>query len=365
MKMKVKEQLIGLTPYQPGKPIEEVKRELGLEKITKLASNENPFGCSENAKEAIKQSLQDIAIYPDGYSRTLREKLSKSIGVAESQIMFGNGSDEVVQIICRAFLSPSTNTIMANPTFPQYRHNAVIEGAEIRQIENINGEHDLDGMLQAIDEKTAVVWVCSPNNPTGTYINEDRLIQFIKSVPDHILVVVDEAYYEYVVAEDYPNTISLLAEFPNLVVLRTFSKAYGLASLRIGFGVGHPDLIRMIEPAREPFNTSRAAQAAAEAAIDDQEFIQNCVRVNREGLEQFYQFCNQKDLSYFPSQGNFILIDFDRSGQEVFDYLLRKGFIVRSGTALGYPTAVRITIGSREQNEEMIQALTEMLEQSC
>ncbi|WP_102346752.1 histidinol-phosphate transaminase [Bacillus sp. Marseille-P3661] len=362
--MKVKEQLLGLTPYQPGKPIEDVKRELGLNKITKLASNENPFGSSQKAIEAAKNELNNVAIYPDGYSKTLREKVASHIGVAENQIIFGSGSDEVIQIICRSLLSPNTNTVMANPSFSQYKHNAVIEGAEIREIENINGEHDLDGMLNAIDTQTKVVWVCTPNNPTGTYIGEEKLVNFIKQVPNDVLVVVDEAYYEYVVAEDYPNTVALLDQYPNLVILRTFSKAYGLASLRVGFGIGHPDFIQAIEPARGPFNTSRAGQAAAAAALDDADFIETCVKANRKGLEQFYAFCEEKGLSYFPSQANFILIDFKRSGQEVFDYLLSKGFIVRSGTALGYPTSVRITVGSYEQNQEIIEVLTEMLEQS-
>ncbi|HHY73176.1 MAG TPA: histidinol-phosphate transaminase [Bacillus bacterium] len=362
--MKVKEQLVGLTPYQPGKPIEEVKRELGLEKITKLASNENPFGCSLQAKEAIQAGLNELALYPDGYARDMREKIARFIGVEENQLIFGNGSDELIAILCIALLSPDKNTVMANPSFSQYSHNAIIQGAEIRMIENINGEHDLDGMLKAIDENTAIVWVCTPNNPTGTYIPEEKLVNFIKNVPDHVLIVIDEAYNEYVVASDYPNTLSLLSEYPNLLVLRTFSKAYGLAALRVGYGVGNPDLITALDPARGPFNTSRIAQAAITAAIDDQDFINSCVKANREGLEQYYQFCKENGLDYFPSQANFILIDFKRSGQELFDYLLRKGFIVRSGTALGYPTSVRITVGSREQNEEIIQALKEMLDGS-
>lgn len=365
MKIKVKDQLIGLTPYQPGKPIEEVKRELGLEKIIKLASNENPFGCSEKAKEAIRNSLDELALYPDGYARSMREKVAQFIGVEENQLIFGNGSDELISILCTALLSPDKNTVMASPSFSQYSHNATIQGAEIREIENINnGEHNLDGMLEAIDENTAIVWVCSPNNPTGTYISEDKLLRFINNVPEHVLIVMDEAYKEYVVADDYPDTLSFLDKYPNMIILRTFSKAYGLAALRVGYGVAHPDLIRALDPARGPFNTSRVAHAAITAAVDDQSFIESCVKANREGLEQFYQFCKEKQLDYFPSQANFILIDCKRSGQEVFDYLLRKGFIVRSGTALGYPTSVRITVGSREQNEEIIQALSEMLEET-
>ena len=360
--MYVKEQLLHLKPYQPGKPIEEVKKEYGLEKIIKLASNENPFGCSENAKKAIIDHIDTVAIYPDGYSAQLREKLANHLGVEGSQLIFGNGSDEVVQIISRALLSPDKNTVMATPTFPQYRHNAIIEGAEIREIALIDGEHDLEEMLQAIDENTTVVWVCSPNNPTGTYINEQKLLPFLERVPSDVLVVVDEAYYEYVQADDYPETINLLNKFSNVMILRTFSKAYGLAALRIGYGIAKNSLIAKIEPAREPFNTSRLAQIAALAAIEDQAFIKECIQKNREGMAQYYDFCEKNDLTCYPSEGNFVLIDFKRQGDEVFQFLLEKGYIVRSGNALGFPTSVRITIGTKEQNESLIEALTEMLQ---
>lgn len=361
--MQVKSQLISLKPYEPGKPIEEVKRELGLEKVVKMASNENPFGCSEKAKEAIQNELSQLHIYPDGYAYNVREKVANHLNVKKEQLIFGNGSDEVILILCRALLSPEKNTVMAQPTFSQYKHNALIEGAEIREVPLINGEHDLDGMLEQIDENTAIVWVCNPNNPSGNYIDKERFISFLKKVPKNVLVVSDEAYYEYVVAEDYPDTISLLNEFPNLMVLRTFSKAYGLSALRIGYGVGNETFIRSLDPARPPFNTSSVAQAAAIAALDDQDFIQTCREKNREGIEQFYAFCEKFKLKYYPTQTNFILIDFNRNGDEVFQYLLKRGFIVRSGVALGFPTAVRITVGTKEENEEIIQRLTEMLEE--
>jgi len=359
--MNVKEQLLDLKPYQPGKPIEEVKKQYGLDKITKLASNENPFGYSLKAKEVIEANLSSLALYPDGYSTDLREKLSRVLGVKESQLIFGNGSDEIIQIICRALLSPGKNTVMASPTFPQYKHNAVIEGAESKEIALINGQHDLDGMIEAIDENTQVVWVCSPNNPTGTYISKDILLPFIERVPKHVLIVMDEAYYEYVDATDYPETVQLLEKYENLIILRTFSKAYGLAGLRIGFGIGSESFIKQIEPAREPFNTNRLSQFAAIAALDDQEFIEECVSKNKQGLQQYYQFCEEHQLNYYPSQGNFILIDFKQEGNEVFQYLLERGFIVRSGNALGFPTSVRITVGTQQQNQEIINILTGML----
>jgi histidinol-phosphate aminotransferase len=361
--MEIKTQLRGLSPYQPGKSIEEVKRQYGLADIIKLASNENPYGCSPAVKEAIMKQLDDLALYPDGYARLLREKVAAHLGVNEKQLIFGNGSDEVVQIICRAFLSPSTNTVMAAPTFPQYRHNAVIEGAEIREIPLVDGRHDLEAMLNAIDEQTRIVWVCNPNNPTGTYVNEQELTSFLERVPSHVLVVLDEAYYEYVTANDYPQTVPLLRQYDNLMILRTFSKAYGLAALRIGYGIASETLIRDIEPAREPFNTSSVAQAAAVAALDDQAFIRECVKKNKQGLEAFYRFCEENGLRYYPSQANFILIDFGIEGNEVFQYLLERGIIVRSGNALGFPTSVRITVGSEEQTERIITVLTQMLKE--
>lgn len=361
--MQVKPQIIPLKPYEPGKPIEEVRRELGLDKVIKLASNENPFGCSNKAQNAIREELNHLHIYPDGYAFEIRKKVSEHLNVKKEQLIFGNGSDEVILLLCRALLSPENNTVMAHPSFSQYKHNALIEGAEIREVPLDNGEHDLDKMLQQIDENTAIVWVCNPNNPSGNYIDNERFVSFLKAVPEDVLVVSDEAYHEYVIAEDYPDTISLVNEFANLMVLRTFSKAYGLAALRIGYGVANEDFIKAIEPTRPPFNTSTIAQAAAIAALDDQRFIQTCSKKNREGLQQFYSFCDEHNLSYYPSQANFILIDFNRSGDEVFDYLLQRGYIVRSGVPLGFPTSIRITIGSKEENAEIIECITQMLEE--
>lgn len=359
--METKQQLKTLTPYKPGKNIEDVKEELGLKEIVKLASNENPFGCSERAKAAIEKEMNQLAVYPDGYAAVLRDKTARFLGVNAEQLIFGNGTDEVIQMICRAFLTEDSNTVMPEPTFPQYKHNAIIEGAEIREIPLKNGKHDLDGMVEAIDERTKVVWLCMINNPSGEYIRESELISFLQSVPSDVLVVFDEAYYEYVTAENYPDTLALLNQYSNLILARTFSKAYGLAALRVGYGVGHTSVIAALEPVRQPFNVSRIGQAAAAAALEDQDFIDECRQVNREGLQQFYQFCETYGLFYYPSQGNFILIDFNRDGDEVFDYLLKHGFIVRSGTVLGYPNAVRITIGSKEQMRDIIECLSTWL----
>ncbi|KYD28435.1 MULTISPECIES: histidinol-phosphate transaminase [Geobacillus] len=359
--MQVKESLRGLSPYQPGKSIEEVKREYGLSEIIKLASNENPYGSSPAVKAAIAARLDHLAFYPDGYARTLREKVAKHLGVKETQLLFGNGSDEVVQIVCRAFLEPGANTVMATPTFPQYRHNAVIERADVREVPLVDGRHDLEAMLNAIDGNTRIVWICNPNNPTGTYVNETELRAFLDRVPPHVLVVLDEAYYEYVTAADYPQTVPLLNEYEQLLIMRTFSKAYGLAALRVGYGIANESLIRAIEPAREPFNTSTIAQAAAVAALDDQAFIRVCVERNRAELERYYRFCEENGLKYYPSQTNFLFMEVGVDGDEVFRYLLERGVIVRSGRALGLPNGVRITVGTKEQNDRVFTLLSEML----
>lgn len=361
MVMRWKKQLLTLTPYQPGKSIEAVKKQYSLNSITKLASNENPFGCSSKVFSALQDYHKSLAIYPDGYATNLREVLAAYHHVKQEELIFGNGSDNIIQMISRALLDQNSSTVMATPTFSQYKHNAVIEGAKIKEIPLIDGNHDLDGMLAAIDEQTNIIWVCSPNNPTGTYIPENKLVPFLEKVPVETLVVLDEAYSEYVVADDYYDSISLTRRFKNLIVLRTFSKIYGLASFRVGYGIANSAIIQALEPAREPFNLNSLAQVAASAAVEDVEFIEQCKQKNKLGLELFYQFCESNKLSYFPSQGNFILIDFKVDGDQVFQYLLQKGFIVRSGKALGFPTSVRITVGSTEQNEGVLNAIKQFL----
>lgn len=358
----MKEQLKTLQPYKPGKNIEDVKAELGLEKVVKLASNENPFGSSPNAIQGMERVFGELMVYPDGYAADLREKVSRHLGVSEDRLIFGNGTDEIIHILSRSLLEPGTNTIMADLTFPQYKRNAVIEGAEVREVPlKEDGRHDLEAMLAAIDDETRIIWLCNPNNPTGEYIRDHELRTFLDQVPAYVTVVCDEAYFEYVTASDFPDAVTLSNEYRQLFVTRTFSKAYGLAALRIGYGVGHADLVQGIEPAREPFNASRLAQAAAVAALDDHSFVDECSRKNRQGLEAFYDFCDTFQLKYFPSQTNFILIDFGVSGDVIYNYLLKQGYIVRSGEALGYPNGVRITIGTEADNEAVIQHLKDYI----
>lgn len=354
--MQPKSSIVHLPVYQPGKPIEDVKRELGLTEVIKLASNENPFGSSEKVKQAIMSELNQMSIYPDGASVTLTQALAAHHQVETNQIVFGAGSDEIILMICRAFIVAGDETIMADQTFPQYKHNTDIEGAVCIQVPMIDGKHDLPGMLARITDKTKVIWVCNPNNPTGTIVSREELVSFLDQVPKHILVVLDEAYCEYVTEPSFPDGLELLPLYDNLITLRTFSKIYGLASLRIGYGIGNPTVIKLINQVREPFNTSRMAQAAALAAIEDQSFIERCREANRQGIEYMEGEFKRLGLTSFPAHGNFIMFDTGRNAMEMFQAIMRHGVITRAGHKL-YPTYIRVTVGSQAENEKFIQAL--------
>lgn len=359
--MQPKQRILNAPVYQPGKTIDDVKREYGLTEVIKLASNENPYGSSPKAKEAIVAHLDNLALYPDGASLNLRWDLAEFLGVKPGQLIFGNGSDESLLMISRAYLSEGTNTVMASPTFSQYRSNAIIEGAELIEVPLKNGVHDLEAMAEAINEQTRVVWVCNPNNPSGTIVTTTELEAFLKKVPKDVLVVLDEAYYEYVVDPEYPKTIPMLAEYPNLIILRTFSKIYGLATMRVGYGIASEELVSQLEHVREPFNTGALGQVAARAALHDQDFVKKCRELNREGMKQYTDAFEEWGLDYFPSQTNFILVNLNQDSDEVFKKFLSKGIILRSGNALGHPGYQRITIGTPEQNEKVLAVLKEIV----
>ncbi|WP_138492949.1 histidinol-phosphate transaminase [Paenibacillus pinistramenti] len=360
--MQPKPQIVNLPVYQPGKPIEEVKKELGLQDVIKLASNENPFGSSPKVLDAIQKELANISLYPDGSAAELTQALAAHFGLNKDQFIFGCGSDEVICLIARAFLLPGDENIMADQTFSVYKSNADIEGAVSIEVPLVNGVHDLDAMLAAITDRTKVIWVCNPNNPTGTLVSSEELNAFLAKVPDRILVVLDEAYAEYVTDGTYPDSLSLLKQYKNVVVLRTFSKIYGLASLRIGYGMGDAAVIKLINQVREPFNTSRIAQAAALAALGDQTFVEDCRRSNSEGIAYLNQEFDRLGLEYFPAHGNFIMVDVRSSAKEMFQSMLKLGIIIRSGFEK-YPNHIRVTVGSSEQNQKFIAALEQVLKQ--
>ncbi|NEZ42986.1 histidinol-phosphate transaminase [Paenibacillus alvei] len=360
--MQPKNSIVHLPVYQPGKSVDEVKRELGLDRIIKLASNENPFGSSEQAKQAILQEVNNMSIYPDGAARALTDAVAAHLDVERKQLIFGAGSDEIILMICRAYLVPGDEIVIADQTFPQYKHNAEIEGAVTIEVPLKDGAHDLDAMLAAVNDRTKIVWICNPNNPTGTIVSADELDQFVARVPAHVMVVLDEAYCEYVTDPNFRDGLELVRRYSNVVSLRTFSKIYGLASLRIGYGIGHPDVIHTINQVREPFNTTRFAQAAALAAVQDQAFIEDCRQKNSVGIQYVQQQFARMNLDSFPAHGNFIMVDVGFSAIEVFNALLRRGIITRAGHSK-YPQHIRITIGSQEENEAMVQALEEALEE--
>lgn len=340
-----KKTLSQLSPYQQGKQIEEIQREYGLEKIVKLSSNENPFGNSTKVSENLLAHTSTFNVYPDGHATELRSEMAKKLHINEDELIFGNGSDELVQIICRTFLESGANTVMATPTFPQYRHHAIIEGASIKEVPTKSGYHDLDSMLEVIDEDTRIVWICSPDNPTGTLLSKEAFYNFMDQCPKEVLVILDEAYYEYIdPALDF-DALENRSLYKNIIILRTFSKAYGLAGLRIGYGIMDEAIAAKINIVRGPFNTSLISQQAALLAMHDHQFIDDTVMKNRAIMHDFQAFLADIGWSYYDSQTNFILISTPISGTEVFEYLLKNGYIIRPGELLGYPNTIRVTIG--------------------
>ncbi|ERI06738.1 histidinol-phosphate transaminase [Aneurinibacillus aneurinilyticus] len=360
-KIIARKQLENVGVYKPGKPVEEVKRELGLSRIIKLASNENPLGYSPHAREAMLREMGAITFYPEGTAPMLAHRLAEKLQVAPDQIIVGNGSDEILHLLTRSYIREGDEAVMAAITFPRYETNVKIEGGVPRIVPLIDGVHDLNGMLAAINEKTRMIFVCNPNNPTGTIVGKAELQSFIQQVPDHILLIIDEAYFEYVTDDDYLDCASIIASYPNVIVLRTFSKIYGLAALRIGYGIMHPAFVQELIKVKEPFNTNRMAQAAALASLDDENFVQECRAQNDEGRRYIEQETAKLGLDCFPSQGNFVMIKLSCSGEEVFQALLHKGIIVRPGEALGLARTIRVSVGTAEENELFIQALREVM----
>jgi len=361
--MQPKLNIMHLPVYQPGKPVEDVKRELGLNEVIKLASNENPLGYSAKAKAAMLDEIENMNIYPDGASVELTSVLANKLGVGTDQLIFGTGSSDIILMIARAFLVPGDETIMANETFSQYKHNAEVENSVLVEVPLKDGRHDLQAMLEAITDKTKIIWICNPNNPTGTIIAQDELVEFLNAVPKHVLVVLDEAYCEYVVDVSFPDGVKLINNYTNLVVLRTFSKVYGLAAQRIGYGIGPTEIIRVINLVREPFNTGRLAQVAAKASLGDDAFLEKCRAANREGLDYFQEQFARLGLDYFEGHGNFIMVDVRKPSMEIFDQLLRKGYIIRAGWK-NYPTSIRVSVGTMEQNKGFITVLEQVLKEA-
>lgn len=350
-----------LTAYKQGMQIKDVKAKYNLSEIVKLASNENPYGYSPRVKEAMASHTFDFEIYPDGYAADLRHAVAEKYNIDGDQIVFGAGSDELISLICRAFLYEGTNTVMATPTFPQYRHNALIEGATLKEIPTLaNGKHDLTAMLAAIDQHTKVVWLCSPDNPTGTLLTREELTQFMQQCPKDVVVVLDEAYYEYVAESDRLPLEETIFTYDNMIVLRTFSKIYGLAALRVGYALTSRDIAQQLNVVRGPFNVSALAQQLAKIALTDQEFVAETQAKNAHVREEFTSFLRSLGWDYYDSHTNFILVKTPIDADVASEYLLKHGFIVRSGNLLGYPKTLRITLGKQEDMRKLYEVMAEL-----
>ncbi|MDG2070765.1 MAG: histidinol-phosphate transaminase [Pseudomonadales bacterium] len=350
-----------LQPYQPGKPIEELERELGLTNSIKLASNENPLGASQLVQDSLADVLPELARYPDGSAYLLKNRLSEYLGVSTESLTIGNGSNDVLELMARVYLSPDNESIVSQHSFVVYPLVTRAIGAKLTVISAMNYAQDLDATLAAISSKTRIVFIANPNNPTGTWVREKALVNFLDQVSEDVLVVLDEAYFEYVEESDYPDGITLLKKYPNLVVTRTFSKAYGLAALRVGYAVSHPDIADLMNRVRQPFNVNSMSLAAAYTALDDQEHVQKSVALNRQGMRFLESACDEMGLGYIPSVGNFLTIDFERDAAPVYDALLHEGVIVRSIGVYEMPNHLRVTIGLPEENERFVQTLKRVL----
>ncbi|MDR2869448.1 MAG: histidinol-phosphate transaminase [Deferribacteraceae bacterium] len=351
--------IASLVAYQPGKPIDELKREYGLTDIIKLASNENPFGPSPKVLEAVKASLDEICRYPLGDAFHIRAAVAKNYDVPTDCLVFGSGSNEIIELLLRTYVKAGEHVVSPSPSFSVYGIIAQAMQTSCNWIPTgARFEVDLERLLAAINAKTRVVFLANPNNPTGTYIPENDLRAFVKRVPEETIIVMDEAYIEFADATDIPNTVHWYKEQPNMVMMRTFSKAYGLAGLRIGYMIGDAACCAMMNRVRQPFNTNMLAQVAAVAAIHDTEYLQNVIAGNLSGKKYLYEQFEALDLDYIPSQSNFIMVNVG-NGKKVFESLLAKGVIARFYPAQG--EYIRITIGTQKENETFISALKAVL----
>jgi histidinol-phosphate aminotransferase len=356
-----------LYPYQPGKPVAELEREHGIRDAIKLASNENPYGPSPLAITAASKTLQDSARYPESSGYLLVERLAGKHRVTSECITLGNGSNDVLDLVARVFLTPDHAAVYSQYAFAVYPIVVQAAGAQAQVAAAHDGSHgpayghDLDAMNSLIGANTHLVFIANPNNPTGTWLNSDELQNFIEGLPGHVMVVVDEAYFEYVDKQQYPDTSRWLEQYPNLIVTRTFSKAYGLAGLRVGYSLSHPDVAGLLNRVRQPFNVNQPAQAAALAALDDQAHVDETVRRNHDGIRYLVAGFERLGLSYIESAGNFITFETARKGMDVYNDLLQEGMIVRPLANYDMPHHLRVTVGREEENHRFLEALEKVI----
>ncbi len=346
-----------IVPYVPGKPIEEVARELGLPDCVKLASNENPIGTSPKAAAALREAAGRAFLYPDGSCFALRAKLAARHGVTPAEIAVGNGTNELIALLARTFLSSGEEAVISATSFPIYGLVLQACGRTTTVVPMRGHRYDLPAMAAAVGPRTKLVFIANPDNPNGSYVTAEELSRFLDCVPERVIVALDEAYFEFVEERDYPDATALRRRRPRLVVLRTFSKIYGLAGARVGYAVADPDIVSYVDRVRDPFNVSALAQAAAIAALDDEEHVQATLAVVREGRALLARELPRFGFTVLPSVANFLLVEAGRPGKELFEALLRHGVIVRPMASYGLPGAVRISIGLPEQNARLLSAL--------
>ncbi len=361
MKTIVNRHVLRAEPYVPGKPIAEVKRELGLKQVVKLASNESPFAPSPKVLQAIAAEAKSLNRYPDGQCFYLRQELAKRLKVAPEQLIFGNGSDEIIVMAIRAFVEPGNEVVIAKPSFLIYEIAAKLAGAKIKAVPLRNFFYDLDNMKRAVTEKTKMIFIGNPDNPAGTYVTHSEILDFLSNLRRDIIIFFDEAYFEYVLEKDYPDTLKLLSDYKNVIITRTFSKLYGLAGLRVGYGIADKEVVEILNRVREPFNVNSVAQAAALACLKDQAYYQRVVRYTHKQKKIIYAALEKLNLLFRESAANFILLDVKRNSSEVAREMLKRGVIVRDMSPWGLRNFIRLTIGMENENKRFLEVLKEVL----
>ncbi len=360
--IKHRESLDKIKPYTPGKPLWEVQKELGYTKVIKLASNENPLGPSPKALEAIKNTLFGINRYPDSNAIELKQIIASQLSLSTEQLIITNGADELITLISETFLESGDEIIVPSPSFSEYDFGAHLMGAKVVSVPlDDKFRFNIDAILSAVTEYTKLVYICSPNNPTGTYLPKAMLEKLLDSLPDHILIVFDSAYSHFATNEDYTNGLEYVRSGYPIIVLQTFSKIYGLAGVRVGFGAATESIIKSILRVKEPFNVNSIAQAAAAAAIIDEAHVEHTKQVNTLGRKQLYKALTQFNLCYTESMSNFVLVQFGPGAKKVYEELLAQGVIVRYGDTWGMPEHIRISIGTHEENATLIEAIRSII----
>tara|TARA_R110001583_G_scaffold67490_7_gene192946 strand:- start:56499 stop:57638 length:1140 start_codon:yes stop_codon:yes gene_type:complete len=360
-----------LHPYQAGKPTDELERELGISNIVKLASNENPLGLSDSVKKVLQKELAELTRYPDANGYYLKKALADKYAVNINQVTLGNGSNDLLELVARAFVAREHEVMFAEHAFVVYPIVTQAIGASAVVVPAKDYGHDLDAMAEAITAKTKLIFIANPNNPTGTFLEQEELKAFLEKVPAEVLVVLDEAYFEYASASRRGNAIAWISKFPNLIVSRTFSKGYGLAGLRVGYAISHPEIADILNRVRQPFNCNALALKAAETVLKDTEYLQRSVALNNEGMTYLSHFFTEHHLEFIPSMGNFITVNVGsaadsgasdiKSGDEVYQALLQEGVIVRPITGYGLPNHLRVSIGTMNENQRFVEALSKVL----